>query len=251
MSVQSLTRAFEILSLISQSPEGIGVTPIADKLSLHKSTVSRLLVTLEELNVVQRLPKYGGYCLGTALVTLALRNTPHQQLEAIAKPFLQELTDVTTESATLEAVDGHFVHYLAQVQSNHAIRVDDWLGRRHPLHIVTSGALFMSTWAEQALQLYFTQPLERPTEQTIVHLAQMKQQISKAVGQGFAMSVDAFADGLTGLSAPIYGANSHMIAAINISGPSFRFRIDERVTARLTAVTSTISAQLARLERLQ
>lgn len=244
MSVQSLTRAFDILNIIADTPDGIGVTPIAEQLGLHKSTVSRLLVTLEGLNVVQRLPKYGGYCLGTELVNLALRSSPQQRLKTLVRPFLQELADVTTESATLEAPDGDFVHYLAQVQSSHAIRVDDWIGRRHPIHIVTSGAFFMSTWTERALQRYFSQELEAPTPHTIRQLDQMKAQITKANQQGFAVSVDAFADGLTGVSAPIYDAADKVIAALNISGPSFRFQVDDRVTERLTAVAESISAQL-------
>ena len=172
-----------------------------------------------------------------------------QRLIAITRPFLQQLADVTTESALLELPDGWFVHYLAQVQSPHAIRVDDWVGRRHPLHTVTAGILFMSTWTERALQRYFNRELDQPTPRTIVTLETMKRRIKEATQQGYALSVDAFADGLTGLSAPIYNADDKIIAAINISGPTFRFPQTEQlemVIKRLTAVTESISEQLVK-----
>ncbi|MEM7334853.1 MAG: IclR family transcriptional regulator [Chloroflexota bacterium] len=252
MSVQSLTRAFDILELIANRPDGIGVTTIADELGLPKSTVSRLLQTLENRNIVQKLPKYGGYQIGPEIVQLAAKSTPQQRLVTMIRPYLQQLTDVTGESALLELQDGWFVHYLAQTQSNHAIRVDDWVGRRHPLHTVTSGILFMSTWTDRALQRYFNRELEQPTAKTITHLEAMKQKISQANQQGYALSIDAFAEGFTGLSAPIYDADDKIMAAINISAPTFRFpqaNALERVVERLTAVTESISTQIVQSER--
>ena len=254
MSVQSLTRAFAILRLIADHPEGIGVTTLAENLDLHKSTVSRLLRTLEAEKAVERLPKYGGYRLGAALLNLALKSSPQQGLESIARPFLQELTDVTSESASLEVQDGWFIHYLAQVQSGHAIRVDDWVGRRHPLHIVTSGVLFMSTWTDRALQRYFARDLEQPTTNCITTLAAMKKAIATANASGFAHSVDAFADGLTGLSAPIYDVEDKIVATINIAAPTFRFPAPGQLNAvanRLMAATESISEQLAWSEQRQ
>ncbi len=253
MSVQSLTRAFEILKIVSTHPEGIGVTSIAAESGLHKSTVSRLLVTLETLNAVERLPKYDGYCIGPGIADLVTQSNPHQKLIHIARPYLREITDVTSEATVLEVPDGWFVHYLDQVQSSHEIRVNNWVGRRHPIHTVTSGLLFMSTWTEQALQHYFAQPLESPTPDTITNFDQMKGQCAKARQAGYAISVDAFEVGLTGISAPIIDDQNNIIAALNICAPTFRFPAKgqlDRITKRLTTATQAISAQIIEAELL-
>ena len=82
----------------------------------------------------------------------------------------------------------------------------------------------------------------------------MKTAIAQCSDQGYAHSVDAFADGLTGISAPIYDAEDKVIATINISAPTFRFPASGQlnaVAARLMAATDSISEQLARSEQLK
>lgn len=247
MSVQSLTRAFDILSIVSSYPNGIGVTAIAQESGLHKSTVSRLLGTLEEIGAVIRLANYDGYCIGQTVLDLAAQTNPEQKLLNLAHPFLVELSDVTTESTTLEVPDGRFIHYLDQVQSNHQIRVNDWIGRRHAMHTVTSGILFMRDWPAADLERYFTDDIEAPTPNTITKLKTMKKKLSAAADDGYAMEPDTFEIGLTGISAPIYGANEKIIGAINICGPNFRFPAVDRLPLyieRLVNATRTISDRL-------
>lgn len=247
MSVQSLTRAFDILNIVASFPNGIGVTAIAQESGLHKSTVSRLLGTMEEIGAVIRLANYDGYCIGQTVLDLAAQTTPHQKLLNLAHPFLVEMSDVTTESTTLEVPDGRFIHYLDQVQSNHQIRVNDWIGRRHAMHTVTSGILFMRDWSAVDLEHYFADDLEAPTPNTITKIKRMTRKIAAAEASGYALEADTFEIGLTGISAPIYGANDKIIGAINICGPNFRFPAADRLPLyieRLVNATRSISERL-------
>ena len=247
MSVQSLTRAFDILKIVANHPNGIGVTAISQETGLHKSTVSRLLGTMEGIGAVTRLANYDGYCIGGEILELAALATPHQKLLHLTHPFLVELSDVTTESTTLEIPDGRYIHYLDQVQSNHHIRVNDWIGRRHTMHTVTSGILFMRDWSAAELTNYFKGDLESPTPKTITKLTQMQQKIMAAEANGYAIEADTFEIGLTGISAPIYGVGDKIVGAINICGPNFRFPAAEQlpiILERLMNATRTISERL-------
>lgn len=249
MSVQSLTRAFDILKIVAAHSNGIGVTAISQEIGLHKSTVSRLLGTMEKIGAVTKLPNYDGYCIGREILELAAQASQHQKLLHLAHPFLVELSDVTTESTTLEIPDGNYIHYLDQVQSNHQIRVNDWIGRRHVMHTVTSGILFMRDWSDTELENYFSAELELPTPKTISHLAIMRKKIADAIRDRYALETDTFEVGLTGISAPIFGIDGKVVGAINICGPNFRFPDSERlplILERLISATDTISERLTK-----
>lgn len=247
MSVQSLTRAFDILRIVADHANGIGVTAIAQEVGLHKSTVSRLLGTMEEIGAVTKLPNYDGYCIGLEILELATQVSVQQKLLHLAQPFLVELTDVTTESTALEIPDGNYIHYLDQVQSNHQIRVNDWVGRRLAMHTVTSGVLFMRDWPAAKLERYFSAELETTSQNTTTDLDEMRKKIAQAELDRYFIEVDVFEVGLTGISAPIFGADNKIVGAINISGPNFRFPAPEHlpvILERLLKATETISNRL-------
>ena len=247
MSVQSLTRAFDILKVVAGHSNGIGVTAIANEVGLHKSTVSRLLGTMEGIGAVTKRPNYDGYSIGLEILELATQATLHQKLLHLSRPFLVELSDVTTESTTLEVPDGNYVHYLYQVQSNHQIRVNYWAGHRHAMHLVTSGVLFMHDWPNSKIERYFAAELEVTSHNTITEVEIMRKKISAAKLDRYIMETDMFEIGLTGISAPIYGVGNKIVGAINISGPNFRFPEAEQlpvILERLLKATATISDRL-------
>jgi len=133
-SVQSVERAVAVLRCLAGG--SAGVTEIAERCDLPKSTVSRLLATLHELEVVEQLAPGGDYRIGTLVTQLAAGSTPTVDLVTLSRPHLVELADRIGEATGLSVLDRDRVHYLTQIDGSHAVQVRDWTGERVPAHLV-------------------------------------------------------------------------------------------------------------------
>src|SRR5262245_51701925 len=141
-SVQSVERAFAVLRCLAGGPAG--VTEIADRCDLPKSTVSRLLATMNEIDVVEQVGAGGDYRLGSVIVDLAGGMSPTAHLVTLARPHLADLSEDLGEATGLSVLDGRQVHYLDQVDGRHAVQVHDWTGERVPAHLVPSGLVLLA-----------------------------------------------------------------------------------------------------------
>src|SRR5215207_6911891 len=108
-SVQSIRRAFAVLGVLGDGP--LGVTEVADRAGLPKSTAARLLATLVGEGAVQQTPGDTTYRLGPRLVTLAGGFSLARSLAAVARPILVDLAGASGEAAGLGVSEGDLVHY--------------------------------------------------------------------------------------------------------------------------------------------
>ena len=141
-SVQSIRRAFAVLGALGDGP--LGVTDVADRAGLPKSTAARLLATLSQEGAVEQLPGDSAYRLGPRLVALAGGLSFNRSLAAVARPILVELAAASGEAAGLGVPDGDAVHYIDQVDTPNPVVVRDWTGARAPLHAVSSGQVLLA-----------------------------------------------------------------------------------------------------------
>src|SRR5947199_6650756 len=111
--VQSVERAFAVLGALADGP--IGVTEVADRASLPKSTAARLLGSLATEGAVEQVPGETRYRLGPKIVTLAAGVRPTRNLITLARPFLVDLALAAGEVAGLSVPDGFLAHYVDQV----------------------------------------------------------------------------------------------------------------------------------------
>src|SRR3972149_6046153 len=128
--VQSIERAFAVLDALVDGP--LGVTEVAARAGVPKSTAARLLNALQTEGAVEQLPGDTRYRLGRRLAVLAsgLRDT--RGLVAVARPTLVELADATGEATGLSVADGFTVHYVDQVDSPNPVQGRDWTGSPAP-----------------------------------------------------------------------------------------------------------------------
>src|SRR5512141_1269786 len=124
--VQSIERAFAVLSALAGGPSG--VTEVSERAALPKSTAARLLGSLAHEGVVEQVPGDTRYRLGPRIVTLAAGIRPTRSLIAVARPDLIERAGAAGEVAGLSVPDGFLVHYVDQVDSPHPVGVRDWTG---------------------------------------------------------------------------------------------------------------------------
>ena len=219
--IQSVKRAFAILKVIATQPGSATLGEVAQHVALPKSTVSRMLSTLEHLEAVERVPHGEGFRIGPEITALALR-PPY--LVSVAHPYLVELAQYTGEAVYLSVLEKDQVHYVAQVQGQHTVQMRDWTGhRQRQLHIDTPGKIFLAYWPEEKREKYLSTPLKRFTPHTITKTDILRQHLSEIYRQGYAWLREEYEEGVVGIAAPVQDQTNQAVAAVSISAPAFRF----------------------------
>jgi DNA-binding IclR family transcriptional regulator len=220
-SVQSIRRAFDVLGTLGDGP--LGVTEVADRAGLPKSTAARLLATLVGEGAVEQVPGDTSYRLGPRLITLSGGFSLARSLAAIARPMLIDLAEVSSEAAGLAMPDGDLVHYVDQVDTVHPVLVRDWTGVRAPLHAVSSGQVLLAFRTPAAIERYLERPMERFTDRTLADADSVRERLREIRRQGYTWAMEEFEVGTSSVAAPIADGSGEVIAAVHVHGPSYRF----------------------------
>jgi len=223
MTVQSVVRAFDIIKIIAAHHRGIGVTEIAQQSGLHKSTVSRLVTTLEAVGAVDRGPEHTNFVIGDDLLAMLAPPVFPDNLIVLARPYLLELNAIIGEDVGLAILNDDSALYIDQVSSDHAVQVKDWTGHCFPLHVVSAGKAILAHQTADLLNRYLTQPLEKYTPNTVTNPGQLQAVLSTVKKHGIDWSFGEFDEDLNAVAAPILAHNGSPLAAITIYGPAFRF----------------------------
>jgi len=243
--VQSIERAFSVLGTLAEGP--LGVTDVASRARLPKSTVARLLATLGREGAVEQLPGSSRYRLGPRIVTLASGLTDARGLVATARPTLASLAAALGEAAGLSVLDGWTAHYIDQVDSPNPVQVRDWTGVRIPLHAVSSGQVFLAHMAAPVLARYLAEPLEAFTARTLTTAPALLERLRDVRRDGHAWVREEYALGITSVAAPVAGGDGEVVAAVHVHGPSYRFPPEggeARIAEAVRAAAATIGARL-------
>jgi IclR family transcriptional regulator, acetate operon repressor len=225
-SVQSIRRAFAVLGALGDGP--LGVTEVADRAGLPKSTAARLLATLVAEGAVEQVPGDSAYRLGPRLVTLAGGFSLNRSLATISRPILAELAAASGEAAGLGVPDGDLVHYIDQVDTPNPVVVRDWTGARAPLHAVSSGQVLLAFRSATAVDRYLDRPMESFTPRTLVEPEAVRDRLHEVRRTGFAWALEEFDPGISSVAAPIADGSGEVIAAVHLHGPSYRFPPTDR-----------------------
>ena len=245
--MQSIQRAFAVLAALAEGP--VGVTDVANRVGLPKSTAARLLTALWHEGAVEQEPGGTRYRLGPRIADLATRHVPTRDLAAVARPHLAELATVAGEVAGLSVPDGRVVHYVDQVGTAHQVQVRDWTGSRVPMHAVPSGQVMLAGLAPAALDRFLGAPLEAYTPATITDPAALRERLDTIRADGYAWVRDEFSEGIASVAAPITGSGSDVVGAVHVHGPSYRFPAPgtrDRVTERVVRTAARIGDDLRR-----
>lgn len=221
-SVQSIRRAFDVLGTLASGP--LGVTEVAERAALPKSTAARLLGTLAREGAVEQVPGSTSYRLGPRLLTLAAGLTATRSMAAVARPTLEELAVACGEAAGLGVADGDLIHYIDQVDTLNPVSVRDWTGSRVPLHAVSSGQVLLAFRMPAAVNHYLAaEPLEQFTPRTLTDPDAVRERLRQIRRVGYAWALEEFAEGISSVAAPIADESGEVVAALHVHGPSYRF----------------------------
>lgn len=243
-SVQSVERAFTVLTLLADHGGQLSLSEAAELSGLPLPTVHRLLKTMANSGHVSRLPdrRYG---LGPRLIGLGQKAT--SLLHYWALPHLTRLVDVVGETANLAVLDGSHVVYVAQVPSRHSMRMFTEVGRRVSPHCTGVGkAMLAVLGADQADRVIGSLDFTRHTPNTLVTPADLRTALDQVREQGYAIDDGEQEVGVRCLAVAFQVGPS--VAACSVSGPAARLT-DDVVRAAAPAVAECARAVATAMEK--
>ena len=241
-SVQSVDRALQILTAFESESRELGVGQLATRLSVHKSTASRLASTLASHGFLERAPNGDAFRLGPRLARLGMRAAAAEDVVEAARPVMEELAGESGEAVVLSVpLDGEAID-VAQVDTRYRVGGKTWIGRRTPLHATSDGKIFLAFGAATLAP----GRLERIAERTITSRAALERELADVRERGWAGALGECEEGLNGVAAAIVGADGRCVAALSVSGPAYRLHpqalpaLAERCTAAAAAISSSL-----------
>jgi DNA-binding IclR family transcriptional regulator len=243
-TVQSIERAFAILHALAVRPAG--VSEVAKAVDLPKSTVARLLATLEATGAVERTDD-GGYRVGSGLRELAGSVDSTVAMATAVRPHLDHLSSILGEATGLTMPDGFSAVYVAQVESPNPVQVRDYTGLSLPMHVGPGSLVLMSEWPAEQVGRYLSRPLQSFTRFTVTDPELILKRLAAIREDGHCWIHEEFAEGINSVAAPVRDGDGRVIAAISAHGPSYRFPQvgeAERIAERVKAAARRFSLQL-------
>jgi len=216
--LHSVLSALEVLDCFMTSDE-LGVTEVARRLGVAKSTAHRLLSTLCARGVVQRIPATGHYRLGLHLWELGQLVQDRAPVRHLALPLLEELRLRTGHTAHLAIADGPDVVFVERIQALSGIALFGERQRRVPLHTTSAGkalAAFNPEHSRARVEAGFP----ALTSHTIRSAEEWTACLAEVVGRGLAVSDSENLTGLASIAAPVIDTSGLAVAAVSVAGPS-------------------------------
>ncbi|WGS51998.1 IclR family transcriptional regulator [Paraburkholderia sp. D15] len=225
--VPGLERGLRILTEFSPREPVLGAPELSRRLKIPRTTVFRLLQTLESLGFLERADKDRNYRLGVAVLRLGFEYLSSLELTDLGLPVIEALRDDTGLTTHIVIRDGRDVVFVAKAQSHAPIfsSVKVNVGTRLPAHATTHGQVLMGDMTIDELRKLYPEPeLERFTKQTPVTLDDLYERIRDDARRGFAISESSFERGISVVSAPVRNDTGRIVAVITTTIP--RHEID-------------------------
>lgn len=231
--VQSVVRAFEILGTFTLETPHLGVSEIAARVDLNRTTVHRLLATLEHCGVIIQDPVSRKYRLSARVLQYANVFLHRSDIRSVALDPMTRLRDETGETCGLHVREHWTRVIIAQVESTQALRMTyPNLGEAVPLHLGAPGRVILAFLPEHQIESYLAQKsLVRLTAHSLTDPRVLRHEIEVIRRQGYAVSRQERRQGVVSIAAPIFDRQGQVVASVNVSGPLQR--LDDEAVATI------------------
>lgn len=222
----TLIKGLQIVELLAHHDEPLNLTQIAQKTGLAKSNVHRLLQALTELQYVIRDNASGQYSASIKLWELGSAVLSKLDLRRHAEHVMETLMEQTNETVHLSILDHYEAVYVHKVESLNPIRAYTQIGGRSPVYCVATGKALIAFQSGEHIKRVANHLLPQ-TPATITSPARFMLEIDKIRRNGYAINQGEWREGVYGVAAPIFDSIGHAIAAIGLSGPASRFKLQK------------------------
>jgi DNA-binding IclR family transcriptional regulator len=242
-TIQVLERAFALLELLASQPEPMSLKDISERTGLHPSTAHRILNDLAVGRFVDR-PHAGSYRLGMRLLELGNLVKARLDVRDAAIGPMRELHKLTHQAVNLSLRQGDEIVYVERSYSERSgMQVVRTVGGRAPLHLTSTGKLFLAHDDPQRVRAYATRTgLVGHTRNSITDLGRLERELAHVRATGVARDDEELELGVRCMAAGIFDDQGKLVAGLSISSPADR--LEEAWLERVKATAAEISAAL-------
>jgi len=243
--VKSLLKALRILDKLGDCPGGSGITEMSVALKTPKSTIHRLIVTLEEAGYAIFDPLTSKYSLGNRVARLGEQLNQQSPLLTFGVPMLEQLTRDCHEASHLAIMQGTEVVYISHEESREPVRISFGMGHRAPVHCTALGKAFLAGLSESEICMLYKnkKKLERITPNTVTSLRALLAEIAIVRKEGIAYDNEEYMTGLLCMAAPIRDFTSRIVAAMSLS--MFKHKMTEKKKTFFTDALWRVSMEMS------
>jgi len=238
--LSSVAMAMRLLKTFTEGEAELGVTQLARRLGVAKSTVYRLASTLVAEGMLEQNRENEKYRLGISLFGLGALVRQRMNLSNEARPHIFALREATNETVRLALLDGEEIMYIYDLESTQAIRMRANLGDRKPVFCSAEGRAMLAFQDRRIQESVIRKGLAPRTPKTDTDPARLQVALQDVRDKGFAVEVEQCEIGMTSLAAPIHNAEGRVVAAVSIAGP--RQRLDSKVIGEFAPLVAETAA---------
>jgi DNA-binding IclR family transcriptional regulator len=244
--LSSVATAVRLLKTFSEGEAEIGVTSLARRLGVAKSTVYRLASTLVGEGMLEQNRDNEKYRLGIALFGLGALVRQRMNLSNEARPFIFDLREATNETVHLAILDQGEIMYVYDLESTQAIRMRANLGERKPALCTAEGRAMLAFRPPEEVEAVIAVPFRPRTPKTVTAPAELRAALAEVRRLGYAREDEQSELGMRSIAAPIRNALGQVVGAVGIAGPVQRLS-DEILSAHAPRVVETANVISLRL----
>jgi IclR family KDG regulon transcriptional repressor len=220
--LSSVTNSLRLIKAFSEDEYEIGISDLAKRLGLAKSTVHRLASALLGEGILEQNPRDGKYRLGLTLFELGTMVRRKMDFTVEARPFLRTLMEKTGETVHLAILDHDSILYVITHESKQALRMGSKVGTRAPVHSTAVGKALLAFQPEEEIERIITAGLAQSTPNTIIDGKALRRELSTIRARNYASDDEESEIGLRAIAAPVRTHSGNVVAAISIAGPVHR-----------------------------
>jgi len=251
--INSVLRAAKLLECFSLENPALTNSQLARMLGLNKSTITRLVYSLEDAGFLRKDPKTGEYSLTYRLFRIGSVYINQIGFRTEARPLLSELASSIQETAHLAVLNDFEVFYIDKVEGSQSVGMMSRIGNKSPAYCTGVGKILLAYLSEDEIDRYLRViKLKRYTPNTITNPEELKLHLQRVQRQGYTMDDSEHEADIKCVAAPLHDASGNVVASISIAGPGFRInreRMEEELLPAVVQTARNISARLGYIER--
>ncbi|MCH4892464.1 helix-turn-helix domain-containing protein [Sphingomonas sp. SFZ2018-12] len=230
--LSTLDRGLKVLRSFDAARPEMQLSEVAAATGLSPAVARRCLNTLVQLGYVAQHGRK--FLLRPEVLSFGTAYLSSMNVEQVVLPPLQNLRDITGDSASMAVLSGSDILYVAHVSTQRHIRLGATVGTRFPLHATSLGKVLMACQPEDAIAKFLaTTDFQRFTERTVTDRDALRARLNQVLANGYDSALDELDYGIVSVAVPVFDASRRAIAAINCSTSTTRISQDELVRTRL------------------
>lgn len=249
-TIPSLDRAVHVLELLAREQKGLTLTEMTTRTGIPKSTLFRILATLENRRCIGLMEDSKKYQLGLKVWELGSAYVEQSDLDTAATSYMQALAEACGESVFLGILDAGEVVYMRRIESPRSVAVVRKLGHRAPAYCTATGEAMLAFMPEDEMEHIVDRlEFESHTPKTNTDRSALRRRLEKTRGEGVAVVDGAYNEKLLCVSAPVLDSSAAVRAAITVAMLSAEADDDKvaETKERVRQAARTLSSELGYL----